>query len=39
MQYSQHIFMTNQCQEIKMEVEKLIEAMKATFDVTALSDY
>lgn len=36
MQYSLHIFMTNKCQEIKMDVEKLIEAMNATFDVTAI---
>lgn len=36
MQYSLHSFMTNQCQEFKINVNKLVEVMKATFTVSSL---
>ena len=36
MQYSLHCFFVKQRQEIKMEVERLMEAMNATFDVVAI---
>lgn len=37
MQYSLHWFMTNQPEEIKIDIEKLVDAMKTIFNAAAIS--